>query len=275
MAKRAKRKTKKAKKAAHKAAHPHTHSTSEVGNAKNVAHFSTLINYCTSYGTSYNPSAVPIQIPSMNATLTAAQTTMTNVINNHATNSTAINNRLTPFAGVKKLATRMLAALVGCGATKLQMSNAKTINHKIQGKRVKAIVAPTTVVTPTPLPTEKTAAHKKASVAQLSFDNQIQHIQAFIALLSTIPAYNPNETDLKIAALNTYLAGLNTTNNAAVAAHTNLANSLIARNKALYTSPTSLCTIAEECKAYVKSVYGASAVEYKQVRKLVFRTYKG
>jgi hypothetical protein len=210
----------------------------------------------------------------MNTTLTAAQTAMTNVINNHATNATAINNRITPFAGLKKLATRMMGALVACGATKLQIHNAKTVNHKIQGVRAKAIVAPVTTATPTTEPTAKTAAHKKASVAQLSFDNQIQHIQEFIALLSTIPAYNPNEPDLKIAALNTYLANLNTVNNAAVLAHTNLNNSLIARNKALYTSPTSLCTIAEECKAYVKSVYGASAVEYKQVNKLRFQIRK-
>ena len=267
-------------------------SVSEVGHAKNVAHFVSLISYCTSYGTTYNPSNNAIKLAALNTLSTSAQTALTNVTNSVATNTTAINNRIVAFQNIKKLATRMLGALTASGATTQQIANAKTINRKIQGSRAnitpassgssshRALPTPTTPVTPTPLPTPTPTliptpvTPHLISVSQQSYDNLIQHLQAFIALLQTITSYNPNETDLKIAALNTYLASLNTTNTAAVSSYTNIDNTRIARNKVLYTPTTGLCAIAEEVKNYLKSVYGSSAPEYKQVNALRFRTQK-
>ena len=279
----------KRKTLAEKAANPNarTSSTSEVGHAKNVAHFSTLITYCNSYGTTYNPGATNIKLPALNTTLTGAQTSLTNVINDNTANTTAINARIVPFKGIKKLSTRILAAFIAAGATAQQIANAKTINHKIQGSHAK--LTPSTTTTPPSSPTTnptsvptgtipgstaKTAATKTVSNSQQSFDQLIQHLQAFIALLTSVPAYAPNEADLKVAALNTYLTSLNTTNNAAVIAHTKLANTLIARNKSLYAPLTGVCAFAEETKNYIKSVYGSTAPEYKQVRSLQFRIVK-
>jgi hypothetical protein len=265
-------------------------STSEVGHAKNVAHLSTLITYCQGYGTAYNPSNNAIKIPQLTTLLTNAQTALTNCITDATANTNAINARVTAFLNIKKLATRMLSALVAAGATAQQKANAKTINRKIQGSRAKIVPVPTPTPTPDPNPTpnpnnnNNTSAEKTSnpttlpvtpiSTAQLSFDNLIQHMAAFIALLQSIPAYNPNEVDLKIAALNTYLATLNSTNAAAVIAHTKIDNTRILRNKILYTPITGLCDIGEETKGYIKSVYGATAPEYKEVRGLKFTKKK-
>jgi len=267
-------------------------STSEVGHAKNVAHLATLITYCQGYGATYNPSNNAIKIPQLNTLLTNAQTALTNCITDATANTNAINARIAAFLNIKKLSTRMLSALVGAGATPQQKANAKTINRKIQGSRAKIIPTPTPTPTPNPTPTptpnpsitpspstEKssnptTLPVTPISVSQQSFDNLIQHMAAFIALLTSIPAYNPNEVDLKIASLNTYLATLNSTNSAAVIAHTKTGNTRILRNKILYTPVTGLCDIGEETKGYIKSVYGASAPEYKQVSSLKFKTQK-
>ena len=263
-------------------------STSEVGNKKNIAHLATLITYCVSYGTSYNPSAIAIKLPQLNTLATNAQTAENNVTTDEAAETSAGNARVVAFQNIKKLATRLLAAVSASGATSQQKANAKTITRKIRGSRAKItpVPAPTPAPSPTPTPnptgsspTPAPSSQKQAtttttphtiSTAQVSFDNLIQHMQAFIALLATIPSYNPNEIDLKIASLNTYVANLNTTNNAAVAAHTTASNTRIARNKILYTPITGLCDIGEETKDYIKSVYGATAPEYKQVRKLSF-----
>lgn len=289
-----KRRTLKEKAAAKKAANPNarTSSISEVGHAKNVAHFAILITYCAGYGSTYNPSAAPIKIPALNTTLTNSQTALTNAINDTTANTAAVNARIAAFLNIKKLATRMLAALNGAGATTAQIANAKTINRKIQGSRAKitptasTATTPTSTTTPTDSPSTTTppatgkatptatVTPHKASTSQQSFDQLIQHFQAFVALLAAVPTYNPNETDLKIAALNTYLTNLNTTNNAAITAHTKLANTLIARNKVLYTPVIGLCAIAQETKNYIKSIYGATAPEYKQVSKLSFKAQK-
>jgi hypothetical protein len=61
------------------------------------------------------------------------------------------------------------------------------------------------------------------------------------------------------------------TNQAFVVAHTKANNTRIARDKVLYTTITGLCDIGEETKDYIKSVYGSTAPEYKQVRKLKYR----
>ena len=58
-------------------------STSEVGHAKNVANFETLIIDCQAFGTSYNPSNTAI-------TITALQTLYTNA--NTALNDTKTFN---------------------------------------------------------------------------------------------------------------------------------------------------------------------------------------
>jgi hypothetical protein len=260
-------------------------SVSEVGHAKNVAHFAALITYCTSYGATYNPSNNAIKLAALNTLSTNAQTALNNVTNSVAANTTAINNRIVAFQNIKKLATRMLGALTASGATAQQIANAKTINRKIQGSRAKLTPAPAPTPSPTPTPnptptptspsTQKTASTTTTiSVSQQSYDQLIQHFQAYIALLQTIPAYNPNEADLKITALNTYLANLNTTNTAAITSHTAINNTRIARNKILYTPTTGLCDIAETVKDYLKSVYGSSAPEYKQVNTLRFRLQK-
>ena len=269
-------------------------STSEVGHAKNVAHLATLITYCTSYGTTYNPSNNAIKTPQLNTLLVSAQTALTNVINDTTANTNAINARIVAFQNIKKLATRMYSALVASVATTQQKNNAKTINRKIQGSRAKITPPPTPTPTPNPnsntgtnsaektttppsvnpIPTPTPATPTTISTAQLSFDNLIQHMAAFIALLQSIPSYSPNETDLKVVGLNTYLANLNTTNNAAVVAHTKVNNTRIARNKILYTPVTGLCDIGEEVKDYIKSVYGSTAPDYKQVRSLKFKTQK-
>jgi len=267
-------------------------STSEVGNAKNVAHFSTLITYCQSYGTTYNPSNNAIKIPQLTTLLNTAQTDQNNVLTDEATETSARNARIVAFKDIKKLSTRLLAAVGAAGATAQQKANAKTINRKIQGSRAKIVPVPTPTPTPSPNPTPSPTNQKTTtppgtitpiptptptpstptsiSVAQLSYDNLIQHIAAFIALLQTIPTYNPNETDLKIANLNTYMANLIATNQAEIVAHTKANNTRIARNKVLYTNITGLCDIGEESKDYIKSVYGSTAPEYKQVRKLKF-----
>jgi hypothetical protein len=265
-------------------------STSEVGHAKNVAHLSTLITYCQGYGTTYNPSNSAIKIPQLTTLLTNAQTALANCINDATANTNAINARVVAFLNIKKLSTRMYNALIASGATPQQKANAKTINRKIQGSRAKIVpvVPPTPTPTPDPSPTpnnntntpsEKASSHPTLpvtpiSVSQQSFDQLIQHFAAFIALLVSIPSYNPNEVDLKVAALNTYQANLIATNNAAVIAHTKIGNTRILRNKILYTPVTGLCDIGDETKGYIKSIYGSTAPEYKQLSGISFRTRK-
>lgn len=95
-----------------------------------------------------------------------------------------------------------------------------------------------------------------------------------IAILSTEPTYLPNENDLKITTLNTLLTTLKNTNTGVTNAYTTVSNARIARNLSLYNPTNGICATAKEVKAYVKSVFGATSPQYKQISGLEFKTIK-
>src|SRR6218665_3801387 len=109
-------------------------SASETGHAKNAAHFESLISFCAGYGASYNPSKAEIHM----AALTALRTRALNSIGALNASKTAWTNasnvRRAAFAPLKKLCTQVINALdATASADKLLASDAKSINHKIQG----------------------------------------------------------------------------------------------------------------------------------------------
>lgn len=248
---------------------------SEVGHAKNVANFEDLISYCAGYGVTYNPILNAIKIANMNTLKTSANTAIGNVSTTFTTFKNATNSREIVFLPLKKLATRIMSALKACGVPEQTIKDALTINHKLQGKRAKPIITvqnnQNKIVDPNEPPVE---IPKNISVSQQSYDSQIEFFGKLIDLLTATVAYNPNEVDLKLPALNTLLTNMKTTNTAVITATTSFSNARIARSKLLYTPVTGLVDVAGECKAYVKSVFGATSLEYKQVSKIQFKKQK-
>lgn len=253
-------------------------STSEQGHAKNVANFEDLISFCQGYGATYNPTLNAIKVANMNTLKTSASTTLTSAISAYHAFKNASNSREIVFEPVKKLTTKIMGAVQACGATEQTIKDALTINRKMQGKRAKAIKAETStainaIPNPNDPPTELPDP-KQISVSQQSYDSIIEHFEKLISLLTTITAYNPNENELKITALNTLLTSMKTSNTAVINAYTTWSNARIVRNDLLYKKVTGLVDIALECKAYVKSIFGASSSQYKQVSGLKFRRLK-
>ncbi len=253
-------------------------STSETGHAKNVANFEVLISFCNGYGAPYNPSKNSLKIPQLQTTLTNAKSALQTVKTYGTTFENARNARelaLSP-APIKKFCTRILNALEATDATKLTIDNAKAINRKIQGKRaLTPKILPVTPPNPpaggtTPIPIE---VHQ-ISVSQQSYDSLIDNFTKFVVCLSAEPLYIPNEADLKVAGLNTTLTNFKTLNTAAINAATPYKNAMIARNTLLYQDSIGLVDIALEVKKYVKSVFGATSPQYKEISKIEFKKIK-
>ena len=104
----------------------------------------------------------------------------------------------------------------------------------------------------------------------MSYDNRLDNLSKLVNLLSSETGYAPNENELKVATLNTMLTTMKAKNTAVINAITALSNARIDRNKILYKEGTGLYDIAMAVKAYVKSVFGATSPEYKQVSKIKF-----
>ena len=93
-------------------------------------------------------------------------------------------------------------------------------------------------------------------------------------LLATVPNYNPNEDELKLANLTTYHASLMSSTQAVDQTEAELNVKLIERDQILYAESTGLYSISQNVKKYVKSLYGATSPEYANVSVIEFTNRK-
>ena len=243
----------------------------ESGHAKNTANFDHLIALLLTYSTNYTPSSANLAITNLQTVLTNAQGALTTVKNEYNGWKNATNSREIAFEPLKGLSTRLLNTLMSVGANEQTIKDYKTLNAKVQGSKLtkadSGIVADPSEdnANKTTLPVKKTV-----SVSQQSFDNLIEHYDKIIKLLASVPAYNPTETALKVATLQTTLANLKTLNTAAYTSAAKVSNARIARNKILYENPDALIVLAKAVKAYIKGKFGATSAEYGQVSSIKF-----
>ena len=241
-------------------------SISETGHANNVANLESLILSATAFGTSYNPSKESLKLSSLQNLLTASKDSLNATNIAQSAYSNAVSARESAFEPFSKLITRVNSSLKASGATVQVIDSAETIVRKLRGKRagttlteeeIKALEAGGNVV-------------NQISVSQLSYDNRLGNFDKFITLLLSVPLYNPNEEDLKIESLKTLYADFNAKNNDVLTAAVQLSNARIARNDVLYKPLTGLVDVAAQAKLYIKSVFGATSPQYKQISKLNF-----
>lgn len=247
-------------------------STSETGHHKNASSFESLVSSAQGFGTNFNPSKNSLKLPQLQTQLASVKVNITSVTNTSVAFNNAVNARKIAFTGLEKLSTRLVNALDVTNASDALVKDAKTINNKMQGARSKLTKAdsgktidPTVPVTETPT---------TISSSQRSYDSIIEHFSKIIAILSTEPTYVPNENDLKIITLNTQLTNLKNVNTGVINSYTTVSNTRIARNLSLYNPTNGLCATAKEVKSYVKSVFGATSPQYKQISGLEFKTIK-
>lgn len=232
-------------------------STSETGNAKNAANFRSLISSVTGYGTTYNPSRTLIKLTSMQPQAKSADDVLKEEHEALSTFNNAAAARKDAFAPFNELITRSLNSLKSTDASDNIISTSSSIVRQLRGTRA------------TPKPKEPNAQVNSSS--QVGFDDKINNFDKYIKLLEGIPEYNPNETDLQLTSLSTLYTSLKTKNDAVVDAETALNNIRIKRDTIFNATDTGLIDVASDVKTYVKSVFGSTSPQYKQITKLKFK----
>ncbi|MGD9581027.1 MAG: hypothetical protein AB7V50_06615 [Vampirovibrionia bacterium] len=205
-------------------------STSETGHAKNVANFEKLVAETSAFGETFNPSKATLKLTALNTQLATARAAIAAVNSAEPAYKNAVSARDAAFAPLGKLITRINNALKASDTTTQEDESALTLVRKLQGRRATA---------------KKTEDEKKAAAAegkeiveisssQMSFDSRLDNFDKLIKLLSSIPAYAPNEADLKVEALTALYNDLKAKNMAVINAETPLSTARIARNDVLY-----------------------------------------
>lgn len=241
-------------------------SISETSHAKNVTNLESLITSITAFGTSYNPSKDSIKLPELQTLLTNSNNSLIAVNTAQSSYSIAVDAREVAFEPLGKLITRVNSALKASDSTVQIDESAQTIIRKLRGKRASAKL---TDEEKQALEAEGKAVNQ-ISVSQMGYDTRLDNFYKLISLLSTVPQYNPNEEDLKINSLKALYTDLKTKNTDVVTAYIQLDNARNSRNVVLYKPLTGLVDLASDSKTYIKSVFGATSPQYKQVTKLTF-----
>ena len=240
-------------------------STSETSHAKNVTNFETQIAFCTAYGSAYNPSNEILTLASLNQKHLKSDQAVKQVKTTETPFKEIEGQRQTLFKLLKPLSTKVFNALISSGAPSTVIADAETINRKIQGKSANTA--------------QKTAKEGETptdsiSTSQQSYDMQLDNFEKLIELVQLETKYNPNEEPLKTAILITYKDQLKAINTSYKTIYTPYSNAMIARDKELYDPETGLVAIALLVKNYVKSIFGASSPEYKQISGIQFKNRK-
>lgn len=241
--------------------------TFESGHAKNVANMDELISFVEGYGKDFNPSREALKADSLKLVSKNGKTSIDAVNALLPAYTRAIAAREAAFLPLSKLITRIMNSVKSIASKDHIYENALTYSRKIQGKRATAKRTQEQI--------EADAAAGKElnekSTSQMSYDNRLDHLDKFIRYLTTVKEYAPNEADLKVTSLSALYSDLMLKNSAVITAATPLSNARISRDTVLYKEGTGLVEIALSTKAYIKSVFGPSSPQYKQVSKLTFK----
>ena len=235
----------------------------ETGHAKNVAIFEDLISYCTSLGGTYNPSKGILHLAAMNPQLAAAQTALQTVKTNKTAYDNATNGREIAMGPLKSLTTKIINALKASDATSQTIDDARSIANKIRGTGKSKSAAKQGAEA-------SAAAAKTNSTSQQSYDKLVDHFAQLIEILAQQPSYQPNENQLKVVNLNALRADLAARNTAVGNGWINLSGARLNRNNILYAELTGMVDVGMAVKSYLKSVFGATSPQFKQVSKLKF-----
>ncbi|MBP1617909.1 MAG: hypothetical protein H6Q14_1736 [Bacteroidetes bacterium] len=242
-------------------------TTSESGYAKNLANFESLIILIKALGSNYNPSKESIKVSALEAILQEGKDIFTAFNSAKSTYSISVDAQQKAFKPLSPLITRVNNALKASGSTSENHKTAQTIIRKLQGRRAVAKLKDE----------EKKALEAEGkiinqiSVSQMGYASRLDNFGQFISFLSTISTYNPNEEDLKITTLATFLSELKAKNLDVTSSGIQMNMIRATRNEVFKHPERGIAKVASDAKTYVKSVFGATSSQYKQIAKIAIR----
>lgn len=205
-----------------------------------------------------------LTVESLQTLYTTASAKLTEVEDKRVANKNAIAARQATFENLKPTCTRIINFLQILGLEEGVLKQAKSINRRIQGGQKKPVTPPN--------PSGETV--NNISTSRQSYTQICENFGILLQLLATIPTYTPNENDLKLTSLTTYHTSVMSSTQAVDQTEAELNAKLIERDNILYADGTGLYTIAQNVKKYVKSLYGATSLEYANVSGIEFTNRK-
>jgi hypothetical protein len=233
----------------------------KTGNVKNVAAFGKLVGICNDLGASYDPSKAALTPTALATLLEQAQQSLQAVTVARAAYILAVNARLESYAGIQPLAARVVRALAACESSYENIRDARLIKRKLTSRPVANESVSTN-------PTGEEGSTKiSVTSSRQDYDGMADTFASLVKLVQGIPAYAPNEPDLKVDALELKVKELHAKSKAVHTAANALAKARIYRNKVML-GENGVFVIGTAVKEYIRSVFGVRSEVSRELGKL-------
>lgn len=225
----------------------------------NVTSMQLLISIILGLGTDYKPTPDRIKLPALQALHTSGANAIKAVDDLLPNYLKVKNERDVLFDPLNTLTTRVMNAFISIEKNPSARANVRSLVNILQMGRVKRKKKKSDVVDPaTEPPTDNSNESHK-----MSFSVRIENFYKLIQLLSSFPAYVPNESDLTIASLETLYDNLVVKNQAVIESEIPLKKARDTRNEVLYDPITGLVEAGQDAKSYILSAFGSQSSEFK------------
>ena len=241
---------------------PRTRSAEEKGHAKNLEVIKKLRDFATSWGANYAPTNPILLLPFMTQRINDAEFVSDDVIDTRAPYRVAASVAEDAFALVSERITRLERGFSASGVPQSAVEDLKIDTRKIKSgaKKSGGTTGGDGIV------------EKGHSASQMSRANRTERLDSAIATLIQY-GFDPNESDLKIPALQEWSDDLKAKTDAVSTAYIPLSNKLDKRDEIYYIASDSLYQIWLAFEDYVISRFGMNSNEHNQIRGLDFKKY--
>ncbi|MGE5457562.1 MAG: hypothetical protein ACM3RX_04345, partial [Methanococcaceae archaeon] len=193
-------------------------STTESGLAKLISNFDRLTMSVVKIGEKYNPSNPDLTPVSLQKASAESRSAMDETANASIVYRNAVKAREKAFEPLGGFATRLANTLKVSDKGGNSYEIAKTYLRKIQGRRA----ASKRTEAELKADAEAGIVYKEVSASQMGYENMAENFGMLVKLVTSIPAYQPNEEDMKSVSLIKMHEDLKSKNAAVVAATTDL-----------------------------------------------------
>ncbi|UKT64499.1 hypothetical protein [Pedobacter mucosus] len=236
-------------------------STSELGNAKQLAGFEDFVTQLMALGTAYSPPKPELILANLQAQLTAGKAAMREISTTSPLYSIAVDNQELAFKSLNDKVTRSLNYFKVCVTNPEEIETAKSLADKIRGfnKKPKATTEPDAPET------------KTISRSQMSYDNRIENLKQYIDVLTASGVYVNPRNEIEIADFTVLLSEMEDTNRIVAETKLPLEVARSKRDLVFYTAVTGIAALVTNIKSYLKATLSKDNPYYDGLLGFAFR----
>jgi hypothetical protein len=245
-------------------------TTNGTGHEQNVTNLELMLTIFSTFGAAYNPPRPALTIPGLTDLLQKGKLEIDALNAAEIVSKNAGASRAVEFDNFDTLITRSINALRIAGVSAQTLTQAESIARELHGKRASGLLSD-----------EELAAEKakgnniiQVKVHNSTIDSKIENLTKYVLFLGAIADYKPNEAEIKVEGLQAKLDTIKSKHTDAKTAEAVLDAARISRNALLYTDSTGLVDTALAAKLYVKSAFGTTSPQYKQISSIEFSKIK-